>query len=202
MADEPIPQPVPVPQIPNGNGWKRKALGKLAENPIGFLDWACKVGVSTAIGLYLVVRLTNAMGEYLAIQGKEAIKQTKQITEMVLTTKEVSLTQDTIKDLSKTAQESAKAAQEAASIAAKGMAAQKPLLETMAKDGKERTRIMADILVEHKRFLPVMEKMDRSASEERKMFWERSEKHDNDVLDNQKRIMERLPQPTKPPGKP
>lgn len=179
MTNEVLPQPMPIPPTRNGNGWKGKALGKLAENPVGFLDWAFKVGVSSAIGLYLVVSLTSGMKAYLAIQGEEAIKQTRQITEMALTTKEVSLSQGTIRDLSKAGRESAQAAQDAAGIAAKGMVEQKPILEKLAASSEKQAEYMGKMLTEQKRFLPAMEKMmqDRLPSPAR-------------------------PEPSKPPGKP
>lgn len=187
MADKPIPRSVPIPPNPNGNGWKRKVLGKLAENPVDFLDWAFKVGVSSAIGLYLVVSLTGAMKSYLAIQGEETIKQTRQITEMALATKEVSLSQGTIKDMSKAGEAAAKAAQEAAGIAAKGMADQKPLMESMVKSSERRTVYMGEMLTEQKRLLSAMEKM---------------EKMEKFGSDDRKKILERLPAKPEPPRRP
>jgi len=83
-----------------------------------------------------------------------------------------------------------------ATVAAKGMSEQKPILEEIARQGKERTRLTNEMLIEQKTLKPAIEKMAREGHEEREGFWMPFRKQ---IAEEHKALADRLPPKMSPP---
>ena len=173
---------------------------KAAKSPISLIDWAVKVGVAAAIGLYLVVKMAGILTIMVESNidtnatNSATIKDIATFTKVLDgTNRKIDATVAALKESQDQACQAAKKASVEAALVLDEMKKQSPIMVDMASSGRERTRLQAEMLAEHKLLKPAIEKMSKEASEERKEFWGRSEKHEAEVLENQKKILDRLP---------
>ena len=147
------------------------------------------------------IAVANEKGATAYIETSRAVAEIATVTRTLEATNRVMLSSQkeqvaTTRAVTETQNQACQAAKKASTDAAlvlDEMKKQNPIMVDMASSGRERTRLQAEMLAEHKLFKPAIEKMAKEASEERKEFWGRSEKHEAEVRENQKKILDRLP---------
>ena len=175
---------------------------KAAKSPISLIDWAVKVGVAAAIGLYLVVKMAGILTIMVESNidvnatNSEAIKEIAAFTKVLDgANQKIDATVAALRESQDQACQAAKKASVDASLALKEMKSHSPVLEDMAASGRERTRLQAEMLAEHKLLKPAIEKMAREATAEREGFWRPFEKR---ISEEHKAMLDRLPKPASP----